>query len=161
MAVKIRLKRMGAKKRPFYRVVVADARSPRDGRFIESVGYYDPLPEPATVRLDEERIKHWMATGARPSDSVRELLERQGVLAARPRPARSVNQAEAAQAAPDAAADAVAAEAPAEHAVASDADVPAEDEADATGAGGAAEGNEVAVEASPEVEAADGADPEA
>jgi len=89
VAVKIRLKRMGAKKRPFYRVVVADARSPRDGRFIESVGYYDPLPDPAVVKLDGERIRHWMGTGAKPSDVVRELLERQGLLEASPRPVRA------------------------------------------------------------------------
>ena len=89
MAVKIRLKRMGAKKRPLYRVVVADARSPRDGRFIEAVGYYDPLKEPALLRVDDERIRHWMATGARPSDVVRELLEREGVLPASPHPQRT------------------------------------------------------------------------
>jgi small subunit ribosomal protein S16 len=89
MAVKIRLKRMGAKKRPLYRVVVADARSPRDGRFIEAVGYYDPLKEPAVLRVDDERIRHWMATGARPSDVVRELLEREGMLPASPRPQRT------------------------------------------------------------------------
>jgi small subunit ribosomal protein S16 len=88
VAVKIRLKRMGAKKRPFYRVVVADARSPRDGRFIESVGYYDPLREPKVVKLDDERIRQWMATGAKPSDAVRELLERAGMIESRPRPAR-------------------------------------------------------------------------
>jgi small subunit ribosomal protein S16 len=88
MAVKIRLKRMGAKKRPFYRVVVADARSPRDGRFIEMVGYYDPLPDPVVVKLQDDRIRYWMATGARPSDAVRELLERQGMLDAKPRRAR-------------------------------------------------------------------------
>ncbi len=105
MAVKIRLKRMGAKKRPFYRVVVADARSPRDGRFIELVGYYDPLREPAVVHLEDERIRHWMATGARPSDAVRELLERQGMLEARPRRPRAgeVPAAEAAGAAEPAA----------------------------------------------------------
>ncbi len=89
MAVKIRLKRMGAKKRPFYRIVVADARSPRDGRFIESVGYYDPLRDPKVVKLEEERIRHWMATGAKPSDAVRELLERAGMLPATPRPVRA------------------------------------------------------------------------
>ena len=89
MAVKIRLKRMGAKKRPFYRVVVADARSPRDGRFIESVGYYDPLKDPKVFHVDDERIRHWMATGARPSDAVRELLVRQGTLEARPHPVRT------------------------------------------------------------------------
>ncbi len=89
MAVKIRLKRMGAKKRPFYRVVVADARSPRDGRFIESVGYYDPLKDPKVFHVDNERIQHWMATGARPSDAVRELLERQGTLPATAHPVRT------------------------------------------------------------------------
>lgn len=89
MAVKIRLKRMGAKKRPFYRVVVADARSPRDGRFIESVGYYDPLHDPAVVKLDDQRIRHWMGTGAKPSDVVRELMERQGLLPASARPVRA------------------------------------------------------------------------
>jgi len=89
LAVKIRLKRMGAKKRPFYRVVVADARSPRDGRFIESVGYYDPLKDPKVFHVDDERIRHWMATGARPSDAVRELLVRQGTLEARPHPVRT------------------------------------------------------------------------
>jgi small subunit ribosomal protein S16 len=98
MAVKIRLKRMGAKKRPFYRVVVADARSPRDGRFIEMVGYYDPLPDPVVVKLQDDRIRYWMATGARPSDAVRQLLERQGMLEAKPRRAR----AETAAAAPEA-----------------------------------------------------------
>lgn len=89
MAVKIRLKRMGAKKRPFYRVVVADARSPRDGRFIESVGYYDPLKNPKVFQVDKERIRHWMATGARPSDAVRELLEREGTLPATAHPVRT------------------------------------------------------------------------
>ncbi len=100
MAVKIRLKRMGAKKRPFYRVVVADARSPRDGRFIEMVGYYDPLPDPVVVKLQDDRIRYWMATGARPSDAVRELLERQGMLEARPRRVRSAGAAAAPEAAP-------------------------------------------------------------
>jgi len=89
VAVKIRLKRMGAKKRPFYRVVVADARSPRDGRFIESVGYYDPLKNPKVFQVDKERIRHWMATGARPSDAVRELLEREGTLPATAHPVRT------------------------------------------------------------------------
>jgi small subunit ribosomal protein S16 len=89
VAVKIRLKRMGAKKRPFYRVVVADARSPRDGRFIESLGYYDPLKDPKVFHVDDERIRHWMATGARPSEAVRELLVRQGTLEALPHPVRT------------------------------------------------------------------------
>jgi small subunit ribosomal protein S16 len=83
--VKIRLKRMGATKRPFYRLVVADSRSPRDGRFIEEIGVYDPIARPATVRIDEERVRDWMRKGARPSDTARKLLEQQGIL---PRTAR-------------------------------------------------------------------------
>ena len=128
MAVKIRLKRMGAKKRPFYRIVVADARSPRDGRFIESVGYYDPLRDPKVVKFEDERIRHWMATGAKPSDAVRELLERAGMLPATPRPVRAPKQdgaaqaaaptAAAAKAAAEVAAEAAPEEAPAELAVA-------------------------------------------
>lgn len=84
--VKIRLKRMGAKKRPFYRLVVADSRSPRDGRFIEALGYYDPLPNPATVQIDADKVKDWMRKGARPSDSARRLLVTQGILARAQRP---------------------------------------------------------------------------
>ncbi|MFY9614322.1 MAG: 30S ribosomal protein S16, partial [Candidatus Dormiibacterota bacterium] len=80
MAVKIRLRRMGAKKRPFYRLVVADARSPRDGRFIEAVGTYDPLQTPAVVRIDAERVKEWMGKGARPTDTARQLLVSEGLL---------------------------------------------------------------------------------
>lgn len=79
--VKLRLRRMGAKKRPSYRIVATDSRSPRDGRFIESVGFYDPLTEPATLKLDEERVKHWLSVGAQPSDTVRNLLRRQGLVA--------------------------------------------------------------------------------
>ena len=82
--VKIRLKRMGTTKRPFYRLVVADSRSPRDGRFIEALGFYDPLPQPASVRIDAERVHEWLRRGARPSDSARDLLVRQGILAAGP-----------------------------------------------------------------------------
>ena len=74
--VKIRLKRMGAKKAPFYRVVVADSRYPRDGRFIEEVGYYDPMTEPATVKLDNEKITKWIANGAQPTDTVKALIEK-------------------------------------------------------------------------------------
>ena len=80
MAVKIRLRRVGAKKRPFYRLVVADARSPRDGRFIEAVGTYDPLQEPAVVRIDAERVKDWMSKGAKPTDIARQLLIAEGLL---------------------------------------------------------------------------------
>jgi small subunit ribosomal protein S16 len=82
--VKIRLKRMGTTKRPVYRLVVADSRSPRDGRFIESIGFYDPLPNPAVVSIDAERVQLWLRRGARPSDSARQLLVKEGLLAARP-----------------------------------------------------------------------------
>lgn len=71
---------MGAKRRPFYRLVVADARSPRDGRFIEQLGYYDPLTEPATVKIDEDKVAQWLTRGAQPSESARTLLKQQGVL---------------------------------------------------------------------------------
>ena len=75
MAVKMRLKRMGQKKAPFYRVVVADARSPRDGRFIDEVGYYDPTVEPSVIKFDEENTKKWLANGAQPTDRVVKLLK--------------------------------------------------------------------------------------
>lgn len=81
MATKIRLKRMGAKKRPFYRVVVADSKSPRDGRFIEEIGYYDPTTDPETIKIDEERALTWLAKGAKPSDTAKSLLRKQGVMA--------------------------------------------------------------------------------
>ena len=80
MAVKIRLRRMGAKKAPFYRVVVADSRYPRDGRFIEEVGYYNPLVEPAEVKVDAEAIKKWIGNGAQPTDTVKALLKKEGIL---------------------------------------------------------------------------------
>jgi small subunit ribosomal protein S16 len=75
---------MGTTKRPVYRLVVADSRSPRDGRFIESIGFYDPLPNPAVVTIDAERVQLWLRRGARPSDSARQLLVKEGILAARP-----------------------------------------------------------------------------
>ena len=81
MAPKIRLRRMGSKKRPFYRIVVADARSPRDGKFIEEIGYYDPTTNPATVKIDEEKALKWLSDGAKPSDTVKSLLQKQGVIA--------------------------------------------------------------------------------
>ncbi len=81
MSVKIRLARHGAKKRPFYRIVVADSESPRDGRFLEIVGTYNPLPDPIELALKEERIKHWMDLGAIPSDTVRSLLRKEGFFA--------------------------------------------------------------------------------
>ena len=80
MSVKIRLKRMGSKKAPFYRIVVADSRSPRDGRFIETVGTYNPLKNPAEVKLEEENILDWLQKGAQPSDTVRNILSKQGVM---------------------------------------------------------------------------------
>ncbi len=80
MAVKIRLRRMGAKKAPFYRIVVADSRFPRDGRFIEEIGYYDPTKEPTVVQIDAEKAKKWIATGAQPTDTVRALLKKNNVL---------------------------------------------------------------------------------
>ncbi len=80
MSVKIRLKRMGMKKKPFYRVVVADVRCPRDGRFIEEIGYYDPMTEPATVKIDGESAKKWIQNGAQPTDTVRVLLKKSGII---------------------------------------------------------------------------------
>ena len=77
MAVKIRLRRMGAKKAPFYRVVVADSRFPRDGRFIEEIGYYDPTKEPAVVKIDAEKAQKWIANGAQPTDTVKALLKKE------------------------------------------------------------------------------------
>ena len=81
MAVKIRLNRMGAKKTPFYRIVVADSRFPRDGRFIEVLGNYDPSKQPALVNIDEEKVIDWMNKGAQPTDTVKNLLSKQGIMA--------------------------------------------------------------------------------
>jgi len=77
MAVKIRLRRMGAKKSPFYRIVVADSRYPRDGRFIEEIGYYNPLTEPKTIKIDLEKANAWIANGAQPTDTVKTLMKKQ------------------------------------------------------------------------------------
>ncbi len=79
MAVKMRLKRMGQKKAPFYRIVVADSRSPRDGRFIEEVGYYDPTVEPSIIKFNEDLAKKWIAQGAQPTDRVAKLLKNAGL----------------------------------------------------------------------------------
>ncbi len=81
MAVKIRLRRMGAKKAPFYRIVVADSRYPRNGRFIEEIGYYDPMKEPAVLNVDNDKAAQWIKTGAQPTDTVRDLLKRSGAIA--------------------------------------------------------------------------------
>ncbi|MBM7708117.1 30S ribosomal protein S16 [Enterococcus lemanii] len=80
MAVKIRLKRMGSKRNPFYRIVVADSRSPRDGRFIETVGTYNPVTNPAEVTIKEDLVLDWLAKGAQPSDTVRNILSKEGVM---------------------------------------------------------------------------------
>lgn len=80
MAVKIRLKRMGSKKTPFYRVVVADSRYPRDGRFIEEIGTYNPLTSPSTVNIDSEKAKKWITNGAQPTDTVKVLLKKSGII---------------------------------------------------------------------------------
>lgn len=82
MSVKIRLKRMGAKKAPFYRLVVADSRSPRDGKFIEEIGYYNPITEPIEIKIDAEKAKKWLNCGAQPSDTVRSLLKKSGIIEA-------------------------------------------------------------------------------
>lgn len=78
--IKLRLRRMGAKKRPFYRIVAAEHSSPRDGRFIELLGHYDPLSEPAKIVTKDERIRHWLSVGAQPTETVASLLKRQGII---------------------------------------------------------------------------------
>ena len=80
MAVKIRLRRMGQKKAPFYRIVVADSRYPRDGRFIEEIGFYNPMKNPAEITVDADKAKNWITNGAQPTDTVRDLLKKTGVL---------------------------------------------------------------------------------
>ncbi len=80
MAVKIRLKRMGAKKVPFYRIVIADSRYPRDGRFIEEIGYYNPLTNPADVKIDAEKAAKWISNGAQPTETVKSLLKKTGII---------------------------------------------------------------------------------
>ena len=80
MAVKMRLRRLGAKKAPFYRVVVADSRFPRDGRFIEEIGYYNPLTNPAEIKIDAEKAKKWISNGAQPTDTVKALLKKSGIV---------------------------------------------------------------------------------
>ena len=78
--VKIRLKRMGANKKPFYRVVVADSRAPRDGKFIEEIGYYNPMTDPADIKIDEEKAQKWLGTGAQPTDTVKKLFQKSCIL---------------------------------------------------------------------------------
>jgi small subunit ribosomal protein S16 len=80
MAVKMRLRRMGAKKAPFYRIIVADGRSPRDGRFIEEIGYYNPLEKTPVVQIDSEKAKKWLQNGAQPTETVKSLLKKNGII---------------------------------------------------------------------------------
>ncbi|MDK2919296.1 MAG: small subunit ribosomal protein [Candidatus Petromonas sp.] len=80
MAVKIRLRRMGAKKRPFYRIVVADSRSPRDGRFIEEIGYYNPVSEPVEIKIDDEKAVNWLKNGAQPTQTIKDLFKKHGIM---------------------------------------------------------------------------------
>jgi len=80
MAVKIRLRRIGAKKSPFYRVIIADERSPRNGRFIEEIGTYNPMTEPAEVKIDAEKAKKWISNGAQPTETVKSLLKKSGII---------------------------------------------------------------------------------
>ena len=80
MAVKMRLTRMGAKKAPFFRVIVADSRSPRDGRFIEEIGYYNPLTNPVEIKIDAEKAKQWLGNGAQPTETVKALLKKSGIV---------------------------------------------------------------------------------
>lgn len=80
MAVRIRLKRFGAKKRPFYRIVVADSRSPRDGRFIDEIGYYNPIAQPVEIKIDTDKAKKWLSVGAQPSDTVKSLFKKEGII---------------------------------------------------------------------------------
>jgi small subunit ribosomal protein S16 len=141
---------MGAKKRPFYRLVVADSRSPRDGRFIELLGYYDPLTNPARVQVDADKVHEWMRKGARPSDAARALLVQQGILARVPRVFKPAPEPE-----PTAAASAVATEVPAGDAEAEVADAPADAAAQAEPAGDAGSA------ADPPVQAAAGDEPAA
>lgn len=80
MAVKIRLRRIGAKKAPYYRIIVADSRYPRDGRFIEEIGFYNPLTDPAEIKIDEVKAKKWLDNGAQPTETVRDLLKKQNII---------------------------------------------------------------------------------
>jgi small subunit ribosomal protein S16 len=114
MAVKIRLRRMGAHKRPFYRIVVADSRAPRDGRFIEELGYYNPLTDPAEVKINVERAKKWISTGALPTDTVRALMKKASVYESVKQPEQSEEAAPEAVELPADVSDSAPEEAPAD-----------------------------------------------
>lgn len=137
--LRMRLRRTGAKKQPRYRVVVADARAPRDGAFVDSLGFYDPLTEPATIRIDPDRARDWLGKGVQPSDTVERLLRRAGIIEGpapvypEPKKAKSA-PAEAAAAAPAAAAPAAAAPEPAQAEAASPEPTDAAEEADGSAA---------------------------
>ncbi|NLP29905.1 MAG: 30S ribosomal protein S16 [Clostridiales bacterium] len=94
MAVKIRLKRIGAKKKPFYRVIVADSRAPRDGRFIDELGYYNPLKDPVEIKIDEERAMKWLNDGAKPTDTVKSLFDKIGISKTSDKPETNETDAE-------------------------------------------------------------------
>jgi small subunit ribosomal protein S16 len=163
MATRIRLRRMGAKKRPYYRVVVADQRAPRDGRFIENIGKYHPLEDPSLIEIDEERALHWLRTGAQPSEQVQNLMTKTGIwekfAADRPRAAKvNSKDKKVREGKPEAPktskkAQAKAAEAPTEAAAPAVAEEPAPAEASVADV---AEGSrdEQAPDATPEAEAA-------
>jgi small subunit ribosomal protein S16 len=170
MATRIRLRRMGAKKRPFYRVVVADQRAPRDGRFIENIGKYHPLEDPSLIEIDEERALHWLRVGAQPSSQVRNLMVKIGIwdrfVEERPSAADLVRKRTekpttgkvSKKAAAKAAAEAEAPPAPAEVPAAPAEDAPAEDTADAgagSGSDSAAPAEDVQPEAATEASAED------
>jgi small subunit ribosomal protein S16 len=93
--VKLRLRRMGAKKRPSYRIVATESSSPRDGRFIEAVGFYDPLTNPATITLKEDRVRHWLSVGAQPTETVRDIFVRHGLLEKTARKGQTAEEAPA------------------------------------------------------------------
>ncbi len=131
MSVRVRLTRVGSKKNPIWRVVVADQRSPRDGRFIETIGHYNPQTDPSTIRIDEERLQHWLARGAQPTGTVKQLVKAHAkgvpggtstapVVPEVPAPVAATTQAEAAPAEEEAPAEAEAAPAEAEDAAAAD-----------------------------------------
>jgi small subunit ribosomal protein S16 len=147
--VKIRLKRMGAKKRPFYRLVVADSRSPRDGRFIELLGFYDPLPNPAKVQIDADKVREWIGKGARPSDAARALLVEQGILAKVPRAFRPAPEPTAGSGASSGASETPGAAEEVDAVPAEAADRPVTEPGTATAADAVADGADAAAEGEP------------
>jgi len=160
MAVRIRLRRMGAKKKPFYRVVVADSRSPRDGRFLDTIGWYDPVSNPVRFEIDADKAMRWLADGAEPTDSARSVLSQAGLMGRRGGPAGAAEPAaageEVATAGPAAAAGEGAAEAGPTEAAEGEAEAGSTETAEGEAEAGPTETAEGAAEASP-TEAAEGA----